>query len=296
MAVTRRKRREKTEVYIYLNNKPLEQVNSIKYLRITLDSKLNFRQHIISTSKKCTTLIHTLARSAKLNWGLQQEALNTIYKGAILPLMLYGAPVWIQAMEKNYNRTLYNRVQRLINIKISKSYRTTSNEALCILTGNAPIEIKAEETANIYRITRDKQNLLLDHEAEQEDWTHPADSVRICEHNESKDCTIHIYTDGSKNELGVGSGIAVYTKNKLTHQIKHKRHNRCSNNQAEQTAILKALHTIDTIKLCDNTPRTVKIYTDSRITLSSLNNSKNRKFLIEEIRKKTTALEKRTGT
>ncbi len=107
--------------------------------------------------------------------------------------MLYGAPVWIQAMGI-YNRTLYSRVQRLINIKISKSYRTTSNKALCILTGNAPIEIKAEEAANVYRITKDRQPLLLDHEAEQEDWTHPADSVRFCEQNESKDCTIHIYT------------------------------------------------------------------------------------------------------
>ena len=113
MVVTRR---ERTKVYIYLNNRPLEQVNSIKYLGITLDSKLNFREHIISTFKKCTTLINTLARSAKLNWGLQQEVLNTIYKAVILPLMLCGAPVWIQAMEKNYNRTLYNRV-RLINIK-----------------------------------------------------------------------------------------------------------------------------------------------------------------------------------
>ena len=78
MVVTGRKRRGKTEVYIYLNNKPLEQINSIKYLGITIDSKLNFREHIISTSKKCTTLIHALAKSAKLNWGLQQEALNTI--------------------------------------------------------------------------------------------------------------------------------------------------------------------------------------------------------------------------
>ena len=143
MVVTRRKRREKTEVCINLNNKPLEQVNTIKYLEITIDSKMNFREHIISTSKKCITPINTLAKSAKLNWGLQQEATNIIYKGAILPLMLYGAPVWIQAIEKNCNRTLYSRVQRLINIKISKSYRTTSNDALCILTGNAPIEIKA---------------------------------------------------------------------------------------------------------------------------------------------------------
>ena len=36
----------------------------------------------------------------------------------------------------------------------------------------------------------------------------------------------------------------------------------------------------------------MKIYTDSSITLSSLKNTKNRKHLIEEIRKKTTALKK----
>jgi len=123
MVVTRRKRREKkTEVYIYLNNKPLEQVNNIKYLGIILDSKLNFREHIIHTSRKCSTLIHTLAKSAKLNWGLKQKALNAIYKGAILPLMLYSAPVWIWAMEKNCNRILYSRVQRLVNIETAKAY------------------------------------------------------------------------------------------------------------------------------------------------------------------------------
>jgi hypothetical protein len=36
----------------------------------------------------------------------------------------------------------------------------------------------------------------------------------------------------------------------------------------------------------------VKIYTDSRIALASLKNSKNRKHLIEEIRKKAATLEK----
>jgi hypothetical protein len=67
MVVTRRKRRENTDVSIYLNNKPLEQVNSIKYLGIILDSKLNFREHIIHASRKCSTLIHALAKSTKLN-------------------------------------------------------------------------------------------------------------------------------------------------------------------------------------------------------------------------------------
>jgi hypothetical protein len=51
-----------------------------------------------------------LAKSAKLTWGLKHEALNTIYNGAILPIMLYGAPVWIGAMEKKCSKTIYSRV------------------------------------------------------------------------------------------------------------------------------------------------------------------------------------------
>jgi hypothetical protein len=88
---------------------------------------------------KCKKFIHALTKSAKLGWGLNHEALHTIYKGATLPLMLYGAPIWIGAMGKKCNNILYNRVQRLMNIKIAKAYRTTSNEALCILTGTTPI-------------------------------------------------------------------------------------------------------------------------------------------------------------
>jgi hypothetical protein len=56
---------------------------------------------------------------------------------------------WIDAMEKRWNKATYSTVQRLMNIKITKDYHTTSNEALCILTGTTPIDIKAEETAKL---------------------------------------------------------------------------------------------------------------------------------------------------
>jgi len=57
-------------------------------------------------------------------------------------------------------------------------------------------------------------------------------------------------------------------------------------------AIVKALQAMETIKINSNIPRTVKIHTDNRITLESLKNIKNRNHLIEEIKKKTTALER----
>jgi hypothetical protein len=76
--------------------------------------------------------------------------LETIYKGAILTQLLYGAPVWIEALEKEFNKTDYNRVQRLINTKKTKDFRNTSNEALCILTSLTPRVIKEEEAAKLY--------------------------------------------------------------------------------------------------------------------------------------------------
>ena len=99
-------------------------------------------------------LIFTLAKSAKLNWGLNHNALKTIYLGGILPILLYGATVCVKAITLNSYRDKNIRVQRIINIQITKAYRTLSNEALWVLTGLTPIAIKIEEMAKLYEFTK----------------------------------------------------------------------------------------------------------------------------------------------
>jgi ribonuclease HI len=66
---------------------------------------------------------------------------------------------------------------------------------------------------------------------------------------------------------------------------------RCSNNQAEQLAIIKALETIGSVNTTEINPSTATIYTDSRITLDSLQNANNQAYLIEEFRKTVAILE-----
>ena len=44
----------------------------------------------------------------------------------------------------------------------------------------------------------------------------------------------------------------------------------CSNNQAEQLAILKVLETIESMNSHSINPRSVTIFTDSRVSLDSL--------------------------
>jgi len=222
MLISRRKRKETKHINIYLNNEPLERVNTLKYLGIIIVDKFKFSQHISYAAEKCVKLIHSLSKSAKVTWGLKHEALKTICKGAILLLLLYGAPVWTEAMEYSYNRLKYIRVQRLMNIPMAKAFRTTSSEALCIVTGMTGIIIKTEEAVKQYNIRKrkGKQTPLMDREVELMNWLHPADVVKIIEDSGYRDETIQIYTDGSKNEHGVGSGVAVFFGKELQAQFK----------------------------------------------------------------------------
>jgi len=65
-------------------------------------------------------------------------------------------------------------------------------------------------------------------------------------------------------------------------QCKYKLQDGCSNNQAEQIEILKSLELLPTL---ENNSRMVAIYTDSKVTLASLQNNSIHSFLTEEIRK-----------
>ena len=61
----------------------------------------------------------------------------------------------------------------------------------------------------------------------------------------------------------------------LAIQLKFKLGNKCSNNQAEQLAICKALEVIETIEMTENIPRRATIFTDSRISIDPLKNVNN---------------------
>jgi hypothetical protein len=151
-------------------------VHSLKYLGIILDSKLTFRDHIINMTDKCSKLIFASSKSAKLNWGLNYAALKTIYTGDIQPLLLYGAPVWINALNKGSYKLKLITVQRLINNRIARAYRTASNEALCIITGLTPMDIKIEESDQLYQLTRGsrKEEAMIDQDMRVKHWLHSA--------------------------------------------------------------------------------------------------------------------------
>jgi len=68
--------------------------------------------------------------------------------------MLYGTPAWKSVLKRHCYKAKLIRIQRFINLKMAKAYRTVSNKALCIINGITPINIKIEEIGKLYEITK----------------------------------------------------------------------------------------------------------------------------------------------
>jgi len=98
-------------------------------------------------------------------------------------------------------------------------------------------------------------------------WQHPADAIiRVLKEEEEKN-PIQIFTDRSRSERGVGSGVAIYRSGESISTVQCRLNKKCTNNQAEQFAILTALKHIEKVQTMD---KRVIIYADSQTMLDKL--------------------------
>jgi len=148
-----------------------------------------------------------------------------------------------------------------------------------------PIDIKIEEAARLYQITKGtvNNNTLFDKDMEVRYWQHPAEASIRSTDEKKETRSLHIYNDGSKTEKGVSSGIAIIESGQHIKSVQRRLNKKCTNNQAGQLAILAALQYIEKTHRTD---KKVTIYTDSKITLDKPQNTKIHTYIIEEIRRK----------
>src|SRR5699024_3010338 len=116
-----------------MNGTDLEVVDSIKYLGVTLHRKLKWNLHLQQVRKKASKLFGHISAVACNTWGLSPEVTELIYKGAIEPIIMYAAPVWNSALRYEWARKTLTRIQRDSLLRVCKSYRSVSGDALAII-------------------------------------------------------------------------------------------------------------------------------------------------------------------
>jgi len=124
--------------------------------------------------------------------------------------------MWKKAIEKVSCKLKFQRLQRLINIRIAKAYLTVSNEALCILIGLTAIATKIDAAYQFYQLTKGSTKLetLIDRDTEVTYWHHPAETINFLTENSEETSTVQIFTDGSKSEQATGAVVPIFRSGK----------------------------------------------------------------------------------
>lgn len=119
-------RRRSPHFQTYLNNIPVPQAESAKYLGMHLDARLNWKVHVkmkvLQVSEKLQRMYWIVGRYAPTN--LRSKLF--IYKAIIKPILTYGIQLW--GCAKPSNKLVIQRSQNKFLRVICNAYRHTPDE------------------------------------------------------------------------------------------------------------------------------------------------------------------------
>lgn len=141
----------------------LSVTNSIVYLGLTLDSKMNWIDPIEITREKVRDLASSIKKSIRKDRGLQAQYRKIWYKTVTEKRITYGAEIWFQDMNVHALRKL-SSCQRLGLLTITSTYRTVSTDALSVITGVVPLHITLKHQIKRFRTLLGEDSIVFEEE------------------------------------------------------------------------------------------------------------------------------------
>ena len=107
-----------TDVCVNIGNDVIPASASVKLLGVTIDSKLNFTEHVTNLCKTASQKIHALARISNF---MNSDKLRIIMKSFIESQFNYCPLIWMF-----HNRTLNNRINKLHERALRLVYKNSN--------------------------------------------------------------------------------------------------------------------------------------------------------------------------
>src|SRR5271154_2488635 len=263
---------------LMLGDSAISWAEEFTYLGIVIDHKLKWHKHIEYIKSKVARVNNKLLWVTGKNWGMSPRVLKCMHSYIFKPMVLYGASIWGGSVSSRFFENKLRAIQRPFLLKITKAYRTTSNDALEVLSGIPSLSLEARKIFDCFK--ERKCCPIAEKEVNWCDMVHPSKKKSL-EFGLVKDASfsynadINILTDGSKLGEGVGAGAAVWfgpPSNVPDEHIMLRLDSRCSVFQAESLALLHALRYAR-----DRSFSTIHIFSDSFSALQAITSGKCRK-------------------
>ena len=145
------------------NGVDLENTAYPKYLGVTLDRTLNYKQHILNTKMKVETRNNLLMKLANSKWGTNARTIRTTALTLCYSTAEYAAPVWTRSPHANKLNVPSYELSVSIDHWLPKADYNV--EDLYLIAGIAPPDTRREVCARVERTkqTKNKRHSLFGH-------------------------------------------------------------------------------------------------------------------------------------
>ena len=126
----------------------IEIVNKVKYLGITFVRNLSWKSHVTNVAEKAMKMLHFLSAIVRRNWGIGPHFVTALYKGAIEPIVTYGAVAWCNVITNKTALKPLVKMQRLAARMAACTSNRVHNLDLLNLVGFIPIKLRLQELAH----------------------------------------------------------------------------------------------------------------------------------------------------
>ena len=128
--------RQQFEVRLY--GECLPHVSELCYLGVWFDAHLTWGRQIREATSRATAHLWLLRRLGGRDWGLDPYLFLRLVRGAVLPMMFYGAQCWASVLGSSTRLAALDSVLAMAARMAFRLERTTSTEASLALAGLEP--------------------------------------------------------------------------------------------------------------------------------------------------------------
>ena len=304
VAVVFSRRRKTPPFSLKIDGGEIAYKTEVKYLGVTLDSKLHWTPHINEKITKTKKYLHQVSCMTRNNWGPKPKLMRWAYIGIVRPMLCYGAMIWGHRAPELIEK--FRRINRMALNTFANFPRSTPTTALEVMLDLKPLHLFCVQEAVAARVRLDQvlefgwhgtshtkthavshmkflQNKLDEFgiEVGQTDgcstlnWTsgfqinHDSFDGRACHR---KITQYNVYTDGSKLDGQTGAGLVIYKGGKEKTQEWYRLPDSSTVFQAEITAVTKAAESL--LSIPNGDVSFVKIFIDSQAAILALDNPK----------------------
>ena len=133
------------------NRKYLDNTPHPKYLGVTLDRTLSYKQHTQNTKIKVATRNNILRMLSSSKWGTNASTIRTTALALSYSVAAYAAPVWARSAHTYKLDSELNNTYR----SITGCLKPTNVEELCLLSGIPPPGISRDVCTRVEKVKQE---------------------------------------------------------------------------------------------------------------------------------------------